>query len=340
MQSKPGFYLAVFATFLAFFVVGLGAYTRLTHAGLGCPDWPGCYGFLTVPESTQSLQLAQARYPDAPVETEKGWIEMAHRYAAGLLILVVLALLFQCIRHRKTTGQPLFHPLLIFVLILFQAIFGMWTVTLKLWPQIVTTHLLGGFSLLCLLFLLSLRLAGFNPVLKKVSYLPQLRTVTTVSLLVVFLQIMLGGWTSANYAALACPDFPQCQNQWWPDTDFSEGFSLSQSPGPNYQGGILASDARTAIHMAHRIGAAIVLLFLAILIFLLMKARLYKSAGIISILLVLQIILGIGNIAGQLPLGNAVAHNLGGALLLLSIVGLAFYFHRYAQQRRVTTEKG
>lgn len=159
-MHKPGYRLALFATLLTVVVVLLGAYTRLTHAGLGCPDWPGCYGFLGVPMSEHKQAIAEARFPDAPVEVAKGWYEMIHRYFAGSLGLVILVIAVQAVRRRAEPTQPLKLPLAILALVILQGAFGMWTVTLQLWPQVVTAHLLGGFATLSLLTLLTLRLSG------------------------------------------------------------------------------------------------------------------------------------------------------------------------------------
>ncbi len=317
-MRKPGYRLALFATLLATLVVMLGAYTRLTHAGLGCPDWPGCYGFLSVPMSEQSQSLAAARFPEAPLEVAKGWYEMIHRYFAGALGLVILALAVQALRRRGEPGQPVKLPLLLLGLVTLQAAFGMWTVTLKLWPQVVTAHLLGGFATLSLLLLLTLRLSGAVPSLATVS--SRLRSLAAVALLAVVAQIALGGWVSSNYAAVACVDLPTCHGQWWPAMDFANGFHLTQQIGPNYLGGQLDSDARTAIHMSHRIGASIVTLVLLALAWRLRAAGLGGLAGLLIAALSVQLILGISNVLLHLPLAVAVAHNAGGAALLLCLV--------------------
>ncbi len=325
--KKPGFWLAVVATLLALVVVGLGAWTRLVHAGLGCPDWPGCYGFLTVPETTAEIFIAEQRFPDAPVEVAKGWPEMIHRYVAGSLLLLVAGLAVSAFRHRKRQGQPFKLPMLILGLVIVQAMFGMWTVTLKLWPQVVTAHLLGGFATLTLLALLTVRLSGhWQPVRGLFSNQFEPRRLAAVALLVVIVQITLGGWTSSNYAALACPDLPTCQGQMWPPMDFSEGFDVTQAIGPNYLGGQLDNDARVAIHMAHRIGAIIVTLIIGYLAI----AGLVRGGGMRTVYsfvlaaLAAQITLGLSNIIYYLPLHVAVAHNLGGALLLISLVLLNY----------------
>jgi cytochrome c oxidase assembly protein subunit 15 len=321
-MSKPGYRFALFATLLAVVVVLLGAYTRLSHAGLGCPDWPGCYGFLGVPMSEHKQTLAEVRFPDAPVEVAKGWYEMIHRYFAGSLGLVILGLAVQALRRRNEVEQPLKLPLLLLGLVIVQAAFGMWTVTLKLWPQVVTAHLLGGFATLSLLFLLTLRLSGRLPVL---PVLPaKLRGLAVFGLLLVIGQIALGGWVSSNYAAVACVDLPTCHGQWWPQMDFANGFHLTQHIGPNYLGGQLDSDARTAIHMTHRIGALLVTLVLLLLAWQLKRNGLSRLAGLLLLALVVQVSLGISNVLLHLPLQVAVAHNLGGAALLLTLVSINY----------------
>ncbi|MGE6793770.1 COX15/CtaA family protein [Pseudomonas guineae] len=317
-MSNPGYRFALFATLLAVVVVLLGAYTRLTHAGLGCPDWPGCYGFIGVPMSEHKQTLAEVRFPEAPVEVAKGWYEMIHRYFAGSLGLVILGLAVQALRRRNEQGQPLKLPLLLLGLVIVQAAFGMWTVTLKLWPQVVTAHLLGGFATLSLLFLLTLRLSGKAVALSNLSR--RLRIMAALALLLVIGQIALGGWVSSNYAAVACVDLPTCHGEWWPQMDFANGFHLTQHIGPNYLGGQLDSDARTAIHMTHRLGALLVTLVLVVLAWQLQRHGLSRLTGLLLLSLTIQISLGISNVLLHLPLLVAVAHNLGGAALLLTLV--------------------
>jgi cytochrome c oxidase assembly protein subunit 15 len=316
-MAKPGFRLALFATLLALIVVLLGAYTRLTHAGLGCPDWPGCYGFISVPKSEAQLAHAELHFPDAPVEAHKGWNEMIHRYFAGTLGLLISVLAGRAWVNRRHPGQPVKLPLFLLAVVIAQAAFGMWTVTLKLWPQVVTGHLLGGFATLSLLFLLTLRLSGVLPALtvpKRLQYW------ATAGLLLVIGQIALGGWVSSNYAAVACIDFPTCHGQWLPPADFANGFHLTQHIGPNYLGGQLDSDARTAIHLTHRIGALLVTVVLLGLAWQLKMVGMTRLAGLLLIALAAQITLGISNVLFHLPLPVAVAHNAGGAALLLTLV--------------------
>ncbi|MFZ3023842.1 COX15/CtaA family protein [Pseudomonas sp.] len=325
-MAKPGYRLALFATALALLVVMLGAYTRLTHAGLGCPDWPGCYGFIGVPQSAEQLAHAEQHYPQAPVEAHKGWNEMVHRYFAGSLGLLILALAIQALRRHREPGQPLKLPLLLLGLVTLQAAFGMWTVTLKLWPQVVTAHLLGGFATLSLLLLLTLRLSARWPALPVLSV--RLRRLAALGLLLVIGQIALGGWVSSNYAAIACVDLPTCHGQWWPAMDFANGFHLTQHIGPNYLGGQLDSEARTAIHMTHRLGAVLVTLVLLLLAWQLKRHGQARLAALLLLALAGQISLGISNVLLHLPLAVAVAHNLGGAVLLLALVSINYRLRR------------
>lgn len=335
-MHKPGYRLALFATLLAAVVVVLGAYTRLTHAGLGCPDWPGCYGFLGVPMSEHKQAIAEARFPEAPLEVAKGWYEMIHRYFAGALGLVILGLAVQALRQRSEPGQPFKLPLFLLALVTLQALFGMWTVTLKLWPQVVTAHLLGGFATLSLLALLTMRLSGR---LAAQAVCPSLRRLSLACLLLVIGQIALGGWVSSNYAAVACADLPTCHGQWWPAMDFGKGFHLTQHIGPNYLGGQLDSDARTAIHMSHRIGALLVTLALLLLAWQLQRARLSRLAGLLLLALVVQIGLGISNVMLHLPLLVAVAHNAGGAVLLLVLVLINYCLRAITPQPAAASAK-
>ena len=316
-MRKPGFIFAVGALLLGVVVVMLGAYTRLVHAGLGCPDWPGCYGFLSVPRSDGALEMAQVRFPDSPVEAFKAWAEMIHRYAAGLLGLTILGLALLALKYRDHQGYPLKLPLGLLALVICQALFGMWTVTLKLWPQVVTAHLLGGFATLSLLFLLCLRLSGRIPA--DVG-LTALRPLARAVLVVVTLQIALGGWVSSNYAALACIDLPTCHGEWWPDMDFAAGFNIFQEIGPNYLGGMLYGEGRTAIHFTHRIGALVTLAVTLLLALRLYRAGLTTTAAGLVLVLLTQVGLGITNVLAHIPLAVAVAHNAVGALLLLTLV--------------------
>ena len=317
---------------LTFIVIIVGAYTRLTDAGLGCPDWPGCYGRMIISTQADYIAEAQAFWPERPLQTDKAWIEMAHRYIAGLLGLMILAIAVlawagkPAPRIRLLTGGLL-------LLVVFQALLGMWTVTLLLKPFIVALHLLGGMAIIGLLHWFTLELrpapgsapgpapAGFN-----------LTPWAVAALLVLIMQIALGGWTSTNYAALACPDFPACQGKLWPPMDFSEAFVLWRGLGVDYEGGVLDGPARTAIHMTHRIGAALTAAALLALAFPALRANATRpAAGALLALLFIQLSLGIANVVFNLPLMVAVAHNGVAALLLLSVVTL---LHRALSIRR------
>lgn len=314
------FKLAAFATAFAMVVIVLGAFTRLVDAGLGCPDWPGCYGHLTWPTTEQDVTAAERLFPEAPVEHDKTWPEMVHRYFAGTLGLIILAI--AVIGFRQRTQLPVKLPLALLVLVVIQALFGMWTVTLKLWPQVVTAHLLGGFATLSLLWLLVQRLGGWQWRLPA-ERLKALKSTALVVLVLLIVQIALGGWTTSNYAALACTDLPTCHGEWWPAANFTQGFNIFQHVGPNYLGGLLDGEARTAIHLSHRLGAIAVTLASLWLIWQLWSAGANftrRAAVILAGMLVIQLTLGISNIVWVLPLPVAVAHNAGGALLLLVLV--------------------
>lgn len=327
MQRKAGFYLAVLAFCMAVVVVVLGAFTRLSHAGLGCPDWPTCYGHFWVPNTADEIHAANQAFAATPVETEKTWPEQIHRIFASSLGVLMIGLVAIAFRHRDVEGQPLKLPLFMLGFVILQGLFGMWTVTLLLWPQVVTLHLLGGFTTLSLLWLLVQQLGNFHwqlqvDALKKIN---ALRSLALTSLLVVIVQIALGGWTSSNYAALACADLPTCHNVWLPDMDFSAGFNFLQHIGPNYLGGQLDNQARTAIHFSHRVGAVITTVVLLSLIVSLCMTRIrniQRIAGVLGVTLLAQIALGLSNVWFALPLPVAVAHNAVGALLLLVIVTL------------------
>ncbi|MEN8213403.1 MAG: COX15/CtaA family protein [Pseudomonadota bacterium] len=321
MQPSPTQYrLALSTALLAFCVILVGAYVRLSDAGLGCPDWPGCYGQMVAPSDQNAVD---ARFAQRPLHTGKAWKEMIHRYLAAALGLAILLLAILAWRNRREPLQPLLLPSMLLLLVIFQAALGMWTVTLMVKPAIVTAHLLGGFATLALLWLLVLQLKPRSA--SAPLYASGLsRTLLLLSLLVVVLQITLGGWTSTNYAALGCSEFPTCYaGRWWPVMDFREAFVIWRGLGVNYEFGVLDNDARTAIHMTHRIGALATLLIVGLLAIRLLReasGRLRTAALLLLGVLLLQISLGIANVLGHLPLPVAVAHNGGAALLLLTLV--------------------
>jgi len=319
--------IALFATLLALIVIVMGAYTRLSHAGLGCPDWPGCYGhILGVPESISEIDQANQAFPERAVETGKAWKEMIHRYLAEGLGLLIVILAIIAIVNRKKIYQPLWLPVCLVGLVIFQGLLGMWTVTLLLKPVIVMLHLLGGLTILSLLWWLVLRSTTKQSTARGNS----LTATLVLGLVLLIGQIGLGGWTSANYAALACPDFPTCQDEWWPETDFKEGFVFWRGLGQNYEFGVLDNPARTAIHLSHRIFAIVVAVFWLFLLLRIMKrsnssSNLRQLATITLLLLFAQIALGVSNVVMKLPISVAVMHNGGAALLLLSVVTLIYY---------------
>lgn len=314
--------LAMLAAIVAFCVIVLGAWVRLSHAGLGCPDWPGCYGQLTWPEAAHEIDSANQAFPERPYEADKAWREMVHRYLAGLLMLLVFALTWLVWRNPRSSSRLKRLTVALSSLIIFQALLGMWTVTLKVMPAIVMSHLLGGllsFSLILWLVFASRPQPGFIPSNKT----KKMRGTIIVAIAVLATQIALGGWTSANYAALACTDVPMCAGQWLPETDFREGFVLWREVGVDYEGGILDHPARVAVHLAHRIGAVVTLVVLLLLAFKTFKIPPLRAGGKLLMTLVLvQFTLGVLNVALYLPLANAVAHNAGAVLLLASLIGL------------------
>jgi cytochrome c oxidase assembly protein subunit 15 len=316
--------LAVAAALL---VILLGAYTRLTDAGLGCPDWPGCYGQLTVPSETASAADAEESSAVRRLDRAKAWTEMVHRYAAGMLGLLLLALAVASWLWGRKLALPVLVPTLLLGVVVLQALLGMWTVTLLLKPVVVTGHLLGGFATLALLWWLALRVGALpsgDAGLMGAAQARSLRPWAALALALVSAQVALGGWTSANYAALACPDFPLCQGAWWPPMDFREAFVLWRGTGVSYEFGVLDNEARVAIHVAHRIGAFVTAIYLTWLAIGALRARrvagLSASGAVLLLLVALQLTLGITNVVLSLPLPVAVAHNGTAALILLTVV--------------------
>ncbi|MGQ0442948.1 MAG: COX15/CtaA family protein [Methylophilaceae bacterium] len=313
--------LAYLATILTLCVVVLGAYVRLSDAGLGCPDWPGCYGTLTVPQSSEAIAHAQATYPDSPIEHHKAWKEMVHRYLAGILGLFVLAIFVQGWRERNTIHVSPWLPTALLFLVIFQALLGMWTVTMLLKPAVVTLHLMGGMSTLALLVWISHR--HWGRISENFLQSSQLRFWLRGAVLILLAQIFLGGWTSTNYAALACTDFPTCHGAWVPNMDFANAFHWFRELGVDTRGKPLELSAFVAIQWTHRVGALITFVYLVLLgVQLARQPQLKHMAKIMMTLLLLQIGLGIANLMLHLPLALAVAHNMVAALLLVAVIVL------------------
>jgi cytochrome c oxidase assembly protein subunit 15 len=313
--------LVLAATLLALCVVSLGAYVRLTDAGLGCPDWPGCYGTLTVPQSEAAILQAQTTYPDSAVEVGKAWREMAHRYLAGTLGLLVLAIFVLGWKARNEIKSSPYTSSFLLLLIGFQAMLGMWTVTMLLKPAIVSGHLLGGMSTLAVLSWLAHRHWGYYS--DSIVTCQRLRLAIRFALVLLFMQIFLGGWTSTNYAALACTDFPTCHGAWLPDMDFSDAFHMVRELGLSKDGSALSLASLTAIQWTHRVGALVSFIYLGALGLTTLKYwQLKRWSVLLLVALITQIALGISNLVLHLPLVLAVAHNFTAALLVIIVVVL------------------
>jgi cytochrome c oxidase assembly protein subunit 15 len=308
--------LARVSTVLALVVVVVGAWVRLTDAGLGCPDWPGCYGQLVMPDDVAIQEDLAAAFPERPLDAGKAWREMFHRYLASTLGLLCLGLAGLAWLNRSDPRQPIRLPYVLLAMVVFQGLLGMWTVTLLLKPVIVMAHLLGGLTTLGLLSWLS----DWRP--RRLGSPPVSASFAVLALAVLMGQIALGGWTSSNYAALACPDFPTCQTRWWPPiTDFREGFVMWRGLGVDYEGGVLDNPARVAIHFTHRLGAIVTAAILSLFGWMLLLNRDSKADGIaILIALALQLILGASIVLFGVPLAIAVGHNGVAALLLLTVL--------------------
>ena len=303
-------------------VVVVGAFVRLTDAGLGCPDWPGCYGQITPTRAAHDIAKAVAEQGGVhgPVSIQKAWNEMFHRYLAGALGLLILGIAVMAWVQRKKLAQSPWLATALLALVCFQAALGMWTVTMLLKPVIVTLHLLGGMATLALLAWLAARQMRWQP-----PRATTLRPWAALGLLLLVAQIALGGWVSTNYAALACIDLPTCHGEWVPKMDFQHGFQLLRELGQTAAGDKLSYDALTAIHWTHRVGAGVVTGYLAWLSWRAARVGGLRVIGlVIGVLLVAQVSLGVGNIITGLNLAVAVAHNAGAALLLMALVVLNF----------------
>lgn len=310
-------FIAAIGVAFCFVVIGLGAWTRLADAGLGCPDWPGCYGFITYPTTVEEIAIAEQLYPDSPVEIDKIIPEVVHRYFAASLGLLAIFLVFISFRENKFKKTSS----LLLLAIICQGIFGYLTVSLKLHPLIVTTHLFGAMIVASIFLIIYLRSLKYNA---NYDALVANRNLIFIGFGLIAFQIFLGAWTSTNYAARACLDLPLCQGQLLPNTNFSEGFNLFQTIGPNYLYGQLSNEARVAIHITHRVGAIVVFLYSLFLAFKLWSPQTKNIVIVFLSILAAQIFLGVNNILSSLPLWNAVAHNIVGVMLFLTFIVMIY----------------
>lgn len=328
MKSRAIRNLAIVATAMTLVVIVLGAYVRLSDAGLGCPDWPGCYGHLGVPDEAHEIEAANTAYPERKVEAHKAWKEMIHRYFASSLGFVILVIAVLAWVKRKQ-GVRVLLPTALLGVVIFQGMLGMWTVTLLVQPIIVTAHLLGGMTTLGLLVWLVLSHSDIRWTGERLQK-PAIKKLAIGTLAVLALQIFLGGWTSTNYAALACYGFPTCSGEWLPDVHVGEAFTMwREVPEGEYdfEGGVISHEASVAIQITHRMGAVLATLFILGFAHLVM----FRASGFLKYMaifslsaLFVQLALGIGNVFMSLPLWMATAHNGGAAVLLLSIIVLCY----------------
>ncbi len=328
--------LTLITLFLTFDLVLFGAFTRLTDSGLGCPDWPGCYGHASPLGAGAAIASAQSAMPSGPVTHGKAWIEMLHRYlATGVGVLITVLAVASWVEARKQRPVAAVAPspwwaTLTLAWVCLQGAFGAWTVTMKLYPAIVTTHLLGGMGLLVLLAVQS---QGHRRAPLRLSR--GLRAGTLAVFVLSVLQIALGGWVSTNYAVLACSDFPTCQGSWWPSMDFENGFTVLRALGAGKEGGHLPFAALTAIHMAHRVGAGLVFAAMALLVW-----RLHADGGsdtrrwawAITAVAGWQFASGLSNVVLGWPLVAALAHT-GGAAALITLLAVMLARAQQAGQR-------
>tara|TARA_Y100001960_G_C14781299_1_gene886955 strand:+ start:4449 stop:5456 length:1008 start_codon:yes stop_codon:yes gene_type:complete len=326
VKNKTISNLSFFGAFITLIVISAGAWVRLTDAGLGCPDWPGCYGMLTPPNTEKEIFEAQNSYPNSTIDIGKASREMLHRYLAGFLGLYILIVSYLTIKNGNNRSIVL--PILLVLLIIIQSLMGMLTVTQLVKPTIVTIHLLLGMMTASLIMI-----NGFI-FLEKESDSSEvdkpLLTLIVICTFALIIQIFLGGWTSTNYASLACTDFPKCLNQWWPsEMSFDKAFTLLNLPDINYEGGYLDYTYKLAIHFTHRVGALILsILFLSLFIYIyfFQSNYLYKKIGIfIMTFFIIQILLGISNVLLSLPITVAVLHTVNASILLMSMIALLYY---------------
>lgn len=313
--------LTVFTLFLTFDLVLFGAFTRLTDSGLGCPDWPGCYGTASPLAAHADIAQAQQLMPDGPVTHSKAWIEMLHRYlASGVGGLILLLALAACLPAGRQQRSGFALALLTVVWVCVQGAFGALTVTLKLLPLIVSLHLLGAYGLLALL---TLQVRALSPPEQRAAVGARLRPWLWLAMVFLLAQASLGAWVSTNYAVLVCADFPTCQGRWWPEMDFASAYTLWRPLGLGPDGSPLSLQALTAIHMAHRLGAlALTAVLLMLLVRMRGRAGTQVPARWLAGLLALQLVTGLSNVVLDWPLFAAVLHTGGAGALLVVLVWL------------------
>lgn len=320
--------LAMFSALCAFLMILIGAYAHISEAGLGCPEWPGCYGRLFAPMTAQELNEVRLDTPRVTDEEAKAWKDTLHRYVSGTLGLLMFRLLYLGWQLKKRyRKQQVIIPAVVFLLVISQTILAAMTVKLQFKPLIMMSNLATGFTILGLLWWVALREQRFwKPIYAAPAVLSDLRPRAFIGLLLVATQVILGGWTSANYAGLACPDFPTCRGVLWPSMDYVNGFALWRDMGLSYEGGMLSLAAATAVHMAHRIGAVITFLYIGWLALHTMRLgyenNLCRFGFLVLILVVAQVFVGATNVLFHLPIILGVAHTGMAALLLLGLITL------------------
>ncbi|MGR8930755.1 MAG: signal recognition particle-docking protein FtsY [Gammaproteobacteria bacterium] len=318
--------LSLISALLALLVIVFGAYVRLSDAGLGCPDWPGCYGHAVVGDSAQFKVEAQSVFPNSPLDTAKAWKEMTHRYLAGLLGLAILVLFAMSWRFaQQRAAAVICWAATALVLVASQAALGMWTVNMKVMPVVVASHLLLGLITFWAISWLSFRV---QPNIEIRATKLGVRFFALFAMLVLLMQIALGGWLSSNSAALACTDFPRCQGQYLPDQGYAEAFDFAVKDGAS-----MSAAGKVAIHALHRIGALITFIVLSLVMLVATSERhpklVRRSGVLLSILLLIQIVLGIFSVKHGVPVAMAIAHNAVAALLMLPLLGI-YFFAKYA----------
>lgn len=323
--------LTLVTLFLTFDLVIFGAFTRLTDSGLGCPDWPGCYGHASPVGAQMHIEAAQTAMPSGPVTHSKAWIEMVHRYlATGVGVLILTLTVASWVERKRIKISP-WWPTATLVWVCLQGAFGALTVTMKLFPAIVTMHLLGGLVLLLLLKAQAVRYAQAQGSQLPVPLPNGTRLLVLATFALLWLQIALGGWVSTNYAVLACTDFPSCQGALWPAMDFSQGFTLWRELGAGHDGANISFQALTAIHYVHRLGAYVVFAAMLALAFRLFRVPALRGQGQwLAGLALLQVATGLGNVLLGWPLLAAVMHTGGAAALVIVLTGIVFCSRAHA----------